>query len=68
MQTISLTVKGMTCQGCVRSVKNVLERVPGVSSAEVDLARAEARITFDPARASQDALRTAIEDAGYEAL
>jgi copper chaperone len=67
METISLKVNGMTCQGCVRSVKNVLERVPGVSSAEVDLARGEARVTLDPARATPAALKTAIEDAGYEA-
>jgi copper chaperone len=68
METISLKVNGMTCQGCVRSVKNVLERVPGVSSAEVDLARGEARITFDPARATQAMLKVAIRDAGYETV
>ena len=68
MQTISLKVNGMTCQGCVRSVKNVLERVPGVSSAEVDLVRGEARVVFDPVRATNAALRAAIEDAGYEAV
>ena len=68
MQTISLKVNGMTCQGCVRSVKNVLERVPGVSSAEVDLVRGEARVVFDPVRATHAALRAAIEDAGYEAV
>lgn len=67
METIDLKVNGMTCQGCVRSVTNVLERVPGVSSAQVDLARGEAKVTFDPARATRGALKAAIEDAGYEA-
>jgi copper chaperone len=67
METVNLKVYGMTCQGCVRSVKTVLERVPGVSSAEVDLARGEAKVVFDPARATPGALRAAIEDAGYEA-
>jgi copper chaperone len=67
VQTITIKVGGMTCQGCARSVKNVLERVPGVSSAEVDLASAQARVSFDPARATQAALEAAIADAGYEA-
>lgn len=67
METVNLKVNGMTCQGCVRSVKSVLERVPGVSSAQVDLARGEAQVSYDPARATPAALKSAIEDAGYEA-
>ena len=37
MQTEVIKVKGMTCMGCVNSVKNVLEKIPGVSSADVSL-------------------------------
>ena len=67
METVTLKVNGMTCQGCVRSVKNVLERVPGVLGAEVDLERGQARIQIDAARVAPNALRAAIEEAGYEA-
>jgi copper chaperone len=67
METISLKVGGMTCQACVRSVKRVLERVPGVSSAEVDLASGAAKVTFDPAQAKPATLKAAVEEAGYEA-
>jgi copper chaperone len=67
METAILKVNGMTCQGCVRSVKNVLERLPGVSQAEVSLERAEARVTYDPAKSAQVDLKRAVEDAGYEA-
>jgi copper chaperone len=67
METVTLKVNGMTCQGCVRSVKNVLERVPGVLAAEVDLERGQARIQVDQARLAPGALKAAIEEAGYEA-
>jgi copper chaperone len=67
MQTVTLKVNGMTCQGCARSVKNVLERVPGVLGAEVDLERGAARIQIDQARLAPGALKAAIEEAGYEA-
>ena len=39
MQTEIIKVNGMTCMGCVNSVKNVLEKMPGVSSADVSLNR-----------------------------
>lgn len=68
METIILNIKGMTCMGCVRSVKNVLEPIPGVSGVDVSLDRGQATITFDPAKASATLFKTAIQDAGYEAV
>jgi len=67
METVTLKVNGMTCQGCVRSVTKVLQGVPGVDSAEVSLERGEARVVYDPARAAAAQLRAAIDEAGYEA-
>jgi copper chaperone len=67
METVTLKVNGMTCQGCVRSVKRVLERVPGVIGAEVDLERGQARVQIDQAKVAPGALKAAIEQAGYEA-
>lgn len=67
MEQVTLKVGGMTCQGCVRSVKQVLESQPGVEAADVSLEQGEARVRFDPARASAQALRNAVEAAGYDA-
>jgi copper chaperone len=69
METLTLKVKGMTCGGCVRSVKKVLESVPGVRSAEVSLEPAQATVLLEAAGspAILAALRAAIEEAGYEA-
>ena len=67
METAVLKVSGMTCGGCVKSVTNVLRSVAGVVTAEVSLERGEARVSFDPAKASLSQLKEAIEDAGYQA-
>jgi copper chaperone CopZ len=66
MDTV-LKVTGMTCQGCVRSVTRVLQELPGVESVEVSLDRGEAAVRHDPGRARVDALRQAVEDAGFTA-
>ncbi|MEQ1661449.1 MAG: heavy-metal-associated domain-containing protein [Thiobacillus sp.] len=64
MQTISLSLTGLACGGCVASVQNVLTALPGVT-ATVTLTPAEARVTFDPARVSQEAVCQAVVDAGF---
>lgn len=66
METATLKINGMTCQGCVRSVTRVLEALPGVTAARVSLERAEAVVEHDPARTSAAALRAAVAGAGYE--
>ncbi len=65
METTTLDVKGMSCQGCVASVTRVLKAGPGVSEATVVLNPGAATVTYDPARTSAPALRAAIENAGY---
>ncbi len=68
METITLNIKGMTCMGCVRSVKNVLEPVSGVTSVDVSLEAGQATITFDPSKTNIAQFKTAIQDAGYEVV
>jgi len=67
METITLKVGGMTCQGCVRSVRKVLEGVPGVEQVDVSLEQGEATVRFDPASADPTRLTQAVENAGYQA-
>jgi len=61
---ISLTIAGMHCAGCVKSVTRVLSAVPGVTAAAVDLALGNAEITGTAPRA---ALAEAVKAAGYGA-
>ncbi len=66
METVSIKVRGMTCSGCVVSVTRALKRHPGVQDASVTLDPAEAKVVYDPARTSVPAIRSAIENAGYD--
>jgi Cu+-exporting ATPase len=63
---ITLQVKGMTCASCVTRVEKALRKVPGVTSAVVNLATEKATVhalSSVPAAA----LTLAIEKAGYAA-
>jgi copper chaperone len=68
MEKITLTVKGMTCMGCVKSVKNVLEPIPGVASVDITLDNGEVAIRYDAAKVGLDQFTAAIQDAGYEVV
>lgn len=63
IQTINVT--GMTCQNCVRHVKEALSAVPGVRSANVDLDSATARLDTEREIGPAE-LRAALDEAGYE--
>jgi len=67
METTVVKISGMTCMGCVSSVKKVLTALDGVRSVDVALEKAQATILYDPARADPGRFKTAIEDAGFEA-
>ena len=62
-----LLVEGMHCASCVGRVERAITAVPGVSSANVNLATREARIRYAPARTGLDAIATSLADAGYSA-
>jgi copper chaperone len=59
----TLTIAGMSCGGCVNSVTRVLRSVPGIEPLQVEVGRARVRI--DPAQATLDAAKQAIERAGF---
>lgn len=67
MQSVVLKVQGMHCGGCAQSIKRLLEREPGVESAEVSFEAGEARVRFDSARLGADRLTGLLAPAGYSA-
>lgn len=62
---LQLPIQGMTCASCVRRVEKRLNAVPGVVSAEVNLATERATIQAAPSLAL-DALKQAVEGAGFQ--
>ncbi|MCH2221352.1 MAG: heavy-metal-associated domain-containing protein [Dechloromonas sp.] len=67
MENTIIRIGGMSCQGCVRNISDVLAGLPGVASADVSLESAEARVAFDPQVVLRAVLVNAIEDAGFDA-
>ena len=60
----SFPVAGMTCASCVSRVEKVLARLPGVSSASVNLATETATLRSSPDLQAHT-VTTAVERAGY---
>jgi P-type Cu+ transporter len=62
---IILPVEGMTCASCSARVGRALNKLDGVSDANVNFATHRAAITYDPALVDPAAMRAAIEKVGY---
>jgi copper chaperone CopZ len=59
----TLGVGGMTCQGCVRRVTEVITK-QGATAVTVDLSKGEAR--FEASEAQAQAIRQALDTDGWE--
>lgn len=68
MQTENIKVDGMTCMGCVNSVKSVLEKIPGVHSADVSLEQKQVTVAYNAMTTHVDQLKNAIKEAGFEVI
>jgi len=60
------TVAGMTCGHCEMSVQEEVEEIPGVDSATAD--HTTGKLTVRGADVTDDAVRTAVEAAGYATM
>jgi copper chaperone len=67
MTTTEISVEGMRCSGCERSISGSLLRMDGVDQASADAEAGRVEVAFDEARVSEDDLRNAIESAGFTA-
>ena len=62
--TSTYTVTGMTCGHCVASVTEEVQEIAGVSDVDVQLATGALTVTGDGV--TDDAVRAAVEEAGYQ--
>ena len=65
MSEITYTVPGMSCDHCKHAVTSELSGVAGVESVDVDLVTK--LVTVRGSDLNDEALRAAIDEAGYEA-
>ena len=65
MAQTTLKIEGMMCEGCVKSVKESLERTDKVRSVDVNLKKGTATVEHDGA--TDEVLIKAVVDAGFRA-
>ena len=66
METLHLTIEGMTCDHCVRAVDGRLRRTDGVVVQNVVIGSAD--VSFDSSRISENDIAELIADEGYTAF
>ena len=65
MQTETLKVTGMTCNGCTSKVSHALNAVTGVHEVVVSLSSGDAAVRYDEHQTTPDQLKSAVKSAGY---
>ena len=63
--TRTYNVTGMTCAHCVASVTEEVQEIPGVENVDVVLETGAVTVTSSQAL-DDDAVRVAVEEAGYQ--
>ena len=66
MENITINIKGMHCQGCVKTVSNALSNIKGVKAVIVSLENKNALISFEGEIKKED-LISAVNELGFEA-
>jgi len=67
-KTVTIGVEGMSCEHCVRAVKDALEAQKGVKAAEVSLEGKSAQVVYEDALVGLEDLKAAILEEGYQVL
>ncbi len=67
MREITVRVQGMSCDHCVRTVKNAIMSLEGVSSVEVSLETGLVKITSERDIPKEE-IKRAVEEWGYKVV
>ena len=65
-QQATIRVRQIHCTGCERRIEQSVSQLEGVRQVKADHRNGEVRVVRDDTRASDGAIRTAIERAGFE--
>ena len=61
----SYTVEGMSCNHCKMAVEKGVRALPGMLSAVVDLSAKSLKVEYDGGKTNSEAIRMAVEEAGF---
>ena len=62
---LEIGIDGMTCASCSARVERALGKLPGVTSANVNLATERAEVLFDPQQLDAARIAETIRETGY---
>src|SRR6266852_3976255 len=67
VEKTTLDIQGMTCGGCIATVKLKLKKTKGVVSFDVSLDKGEAEVAYDPALTDPNTIAAAVSETGFKA-
>ena len=68
MENKVFSIDGMTCASCAQTVEKAAQNLPGVKTANVNLATEKMNIQFDSSALTEADIQKAVADAGYTAI
>jgi copper chaperone CopZ len=68
MKTTVFRIEGMNCDACANTIKNLVEKEPGVRMASVSFTDRQARVLYDPQAIAEDRLVAAIQKPGFRVV
>jgi len=68
MQKDSIKISGMSCAACAARIEKGLNQIPGVASANVNLAMERATVEYDEKQVKREQLDQLVEKLGYKVL
>jgi copper chaperone CopZ len=67
LQTIEVTIEGMTCDACQNHVDHAVNELDGIVSINTSYEKGNSVIEFDKTRTNQEEIKEAVESTGYKA-
>lgn len=68
MEKKTVTVTGMTCASCVRTVERSVKKLEGIESVNINLATEKLTVEYDEAKTNIDMIKTQIKSSGYDTV
>ncbi len=68
MEKVTLNVKGMSCDHCVKAVKGSVGELNGVKNVQVNLQDGQVEVDYNPSQVSLENIKEAIDDQGYDVV
>jgi copper chaperone CopZ len=68
MKTTVFKIEGMTCDACANTIKNLVEREPGVRMVSVSFDERQARVLYNPQSVREERLVETIQKPGFRVI